>query len=255
MIDPAQLFPFRKPQAAPALRLVCLPFAGGAASLYRAWPKLLAPDIEVCPVELPGRGLRFGEPVLTDMPALCDHLAPAIERLLDRPLALFGHSMGALLAFEVAVRLEQRHGTAPVRLFVSGRPAPHLATPTSLHLADEQTLVTDVARLGTPDRIVFDDPDLRSLVLPALRDDYRLVETHAFDKSRRVGPDIVAYGGDRDPACRIGALRNWAELTAGGFRQRIFPGDHFYLAPCEPAVVADVAGDLEGAGLFAAGHS
>src|ERR1700759_3287184 len=116
-----RVFPLRSKALQPRLRLLCFPYAGGTALLYRRWPDLLPPSIDVCPVELPGHGFRFSEDLARDMAGLCDVLAPAIERLCDGvPLALFGHSMGARVAFEIA----QRHAAHVVHLFVSGSVAP-----------------------------------------------------------------------------------------------------------------------------------
>src|SRR5262245_46733711 len=103
-MNPAKVFPFRRKVVEPRLRLLCLPFAGGASSLYRSWPRAL-PSIEVWPVELPGRGARMDEPPCADMTELCDGLSAAIDQVADLPLALYGHSMGARIAFELARRL------------------------------------------------------------------------------------------------------------------------------------------------------
>lgn len=232
-----------RPVTAPRLRLICFPHAGGTAGSFRGWAERL-PAVEVRAIQYAGRQDRLNDRFPASLAALADELTGSLAGLLDTPVALFGHSMGATLAFEVAVRLERESRTSPVQLFVSGRPAPHRVTRTGLHLAGDEQLVEEVIRLGNPDPIAFTDPGLRELVLPALRDDYRLLETHRFDASRRIESPIAAYGGDRDPACRIGALKDWADLTAGAFRQRIFPGDHFYLGPCEPALVADIAEHL-----------
>ncbi|MFC0528343.1 thioesterase II family protein [Phytohabitans kaempferiae] len=236
-----------RPLRAPSVRLVCFPHAGGTATFFRTWADRL-PGVEVLAIRYAGRQDRLADPFPGSLAELADEVTAALVPLLDTPVAFFGHSMGALLAFEVTSRLEERHGVSPARLLVSGRPAPHRAAPCSLHLADEAGLLAEVERLGNPDPLVFADPELRALVLPALRDDYRLLETHDFAR-RAVRAGIVAYGGDRDPACGLRALPAWAELTTGGFAQRVFPGDHFYLVACEPALVADVAGRLSAAPL------
>src|SRR5262245_156411 len=114
----AKLFPFRRAVGQPRLRLLCLPYAGGTASLYRQWPDGLPSAIEVCPVELPGRGVRLGEPPSSDLSRLCDDVIAAIDELPGLPMAVFGHSMGAKLAFELARRLDDRI----VYLFASGSP-------------------------------------------------------------------------------------------------------------------------------------
>ncbi|MDQ1026936.1 surfactin synthase thioesterase subunit [Streptomyces umbrinus] len=231
----------------PRLRLVCFPHAGGSAQLFRGWAARLPPDIELLAVRYPGRQERLAEPCRTDMATLADEITTALLPRLDGPLALFGHSMGSSVAYETALRLESRHGVVPRRLLVSARSAPHRARRTGLHLRGDDELVAGVRQLGSLGSEAYDIPELRELLLPTLRADYRLIEDYrpAAPPVRLRAP-ITAYLGRDDPGCVQADVLAWSELTASGdFALRTYPGDHFYLAPREAELVADITKDLD----------
>lgn len=229
------------------LRLVCLPHAGGSAGFFQTWAARLPDSVDVLAVRYPGRQDRLSEPCVDRMDVLADRVTEALTGYLDRPLALFGHSMGASVAYEVAVRLEERFGVVPEFLFVSGHGAPHVTRIDQHpdHLDDEEFLVR-IAALGEVDPVVFRSSKLRELVVPALRADLRLIHGYLPRAPRSVSAPITAYLGTGDPACDRESVSAWAELTTGGFRLRAFPGDHFYLVPARAELLADLTAQLAG---------
>jgi pyochelin biosynthetic protein PchC len=234
-----------RPHPGARQRLVCLPHAGGSASFFRRWHDAMPESVELHVVQYPGREDRLGERCIDDMGVLADEITRALRPLLGRPAALFGHSMGAAVAHEVARRLEAEHGFVPARLFVSGRPAPHRATPGAIHLQGDEGLLADVRRLGGTRGAVLDDPDLRDLVLPAIRSDYRLIERYRPEAGGRLlHAPVVAYRGDRDPDVDRDEAAAWAETTTGGFELRELPGDHFYLVDRRDELIGDVLARL-----------
>lgn len=230
----------------PRLRLVCFPHAGAGATAYRAWPDLLPPDIELLSVCYPGRQDRFGEPNAASLDALAAGIADALVPLAGTPFALFGHSMGALVAYEVAVRLEQAHGIVPHHLFVSARRTPDRMDSRNLHLADDETLIAEMGRLGNGELNIFAFAELRDLMLSVLRADYRLLYEHPRRALTTISAPIVAYGGDRDPGCAPDDAAAWAPATCAAFELRVFPGDHFYLVPSAADLVSDLVTRLSG---------
>ncbi|PHN27905.1 alpha/beta fold hydrolase [Pseudomonas phytophila] len=214
----------------PALRLFCLPYSGASAMVYLRWRRSLPAWIEVCPLELPGRGRRFNEPLQTDMPALVAQLAVELEGRLDLPYVLFGHSLGALLAFELAHAL-RRKGAPPARaLFVSGAPAPaHREYHTDLQAeqSDEQ-LLARLRQLGGTDEAVFADPEMLLLTLPVLRADFLLCGRYRYDRRALLSSPIHVFGGKQD-RMSVEALSAWQNETAEGFSLEMFDGDHFFI--------------------------
>jgi pyochelin biosynthetic protein PchC len=236
-----------RPTPDATLRLVCFPHGGGGATFFRPWALTAPEDVEVLVVQYPGREDRRGEAVLTEMSALADSAAQAIADGVPGPLALFGHSMGALVAFEVARRLEVG-ASQPQRLIVSGREAPHRARPSAKHLLDDAQLWADVGRLGGTHATLLESDELRALVLPTLRADFRLVAEYRVAARTPLQTGISAFTGIADPDVEIPRVESWRDWTSGGFELRSFPGDHFYLAPERRAVLRAAldaaAGDL-----------
>lgn len=237
-------------RAAPRIRLVCLPYAGATAAAFREWPGRLPEDVEVLAVQLPGRGWRMREPPLRDIATMADRVTEALDAV-EGPLALFGHSMGAWVSFEIARRLTRR-GRVPRILLASGRQAPALGsrTPPMSHLDDRAFVETVQTRYGGIPREIRADPDLLELLLPILRTDVAALERYRYGAGEPLPCPIVALGGRQDPRVPTELLTSWAEETSAGFRARSFPGGHFYLndpgSGFFEAVARELAGDRPG---------
>ncbi|NKD88680.1 alpha/beta fold hydrolase [Haematospirillum sp. 15-248] len=213
-----------------AVRLFCLPWSGGSASIYRGWERFLPAGIEVCPVELPGRGTRFADPLIDAMGTLIPEMAVALEPFLDRPFALFGHSLGALLAFELSSFLNRSRGYAPVHVFVSGRrPPQEPSEPPFRHCMDDESLKRNLVALGGMPEEVQSSPELLALLLPVLRSDFRLTEQYSYDGQITLGSPLTAYVGSRDPEVSVSVMQDWNNVSADTFSLRTLDGDHFYL--------------------------
>ena len=212
-------------------RLFCLPYAGGAASIYRTWHQHLPAEIEVWAVQLPGRENRIRENPFTNAADLVQALLPNILPYLDKPFALFGHSMGALIAYELAHALSQQ-GYSPTHLLVSGRRAPFLpdAEPPLHTLPTIDLFLSAVQqRYNNLPAVIFADAELRDLFAPLLRADFTLVEIYQYRERAPLPCPIVAFGGDADPQVTEDELRAWQQLTQSNFALHLLPGGHFYL--------------------------
>lgn len=227
-------------------RLICFPHAGVGAAVYRFWPAGLPEDLEVCAVQLPGRANRLSEPALASIPALVDALVPALMPHLDLPFAFFGHSMGAVLACEVARALRASGGAVPEHLIVSGRRPPSIPNPDPpLHCLPDDQFVEEIDRRygGIPVEVLEHD-DLMALLLPCLRADVTALETFQPRREPPLDCPISAFGGSEDSLTPRDHLDAWRSETRGVFRVRIFPGDHFYLDPRRAEVLAELSSTL-----------
>lgn len=231
----------RRAQSQPRLRLFCFSHAGGGTTLYQPWRALLGPDIDVCPILLPGRESRRRETPERRVEPLLEPLFGELLPLADRPYALFGHSMGTVLAFEMAQRFARRHWRQPSALLVSGRRAPHLPSrrPPYSGLPDAEFLEAVASLNGTP-TAMLEAPDLLRLFLPALRADFQLVEAYRPGGSEVLGCPVEVLLATSDPEITRVEADEWARWTTGRFAVTEFPGDHFYLAGGRGDVVSFV---------------
>jgi surfactin synthase thioesterase subunit len=223
------------------LRVFCFAHAGSGASFYSRWHKLLPPDVEICRIALPGRETRRQENAYTQMRDLIPPLFAALRPFMDQPFALFGHSMGAAVAYEVARQCEA-HGINHLRhLFVSGRRAPHLPARRRpfYNLPIDEFLAMLQSLSGTPDSVMAEQ-GLLDLFLPCLRADFELIETYVPLPGIKLQTGISAYCGDTDPEVECSELSAWRHATDGHFKSRIFNGHHFYLQPMTPELTEEL---------------
>jgi surfactin synthase thioesterase subunit len=228
-----------------ALPLVCFPHAGGSATAYAPLARAVPPFLDVVAVQYPGRQERLREPCVDQVPLLAEQIGAALGPLAGGPLVLFGHSMGAVLAFEVARRLP----APPGALFVSGRRAPSRTRVETVHLRDDAGLVAELQRLSGTDARILEDEEVLRMVLPAVRSDYRAIEMYRYREGPPLTCPIVALYGDADPRVTSDEVEAWASHTVGGFRAHRFPGGHFYLSARLPEVVDVIVDSLTGFGL------
>ncbi|QKV96743.1 thioesterase [Streptomyces sp. NA02950] len=223
-----------------ATRLVCLPHAGGSASYFFPVSKALSPKVDVLAVQYPGRQDRRNEKCFDSIRDLADALVPELLPWTDKPLALFGHSMGATLGFEVALRLEQK-GVVPVTLFASGRRAPSAHRDETVHQRDDEGLIAEVKSLSGTDSQLLGDDEILRMVLPAIRSDYKAAETYRYLPGPRLAAPIQAHVGTSDPKATVEEARAWSEHTTGDFALHTYPGGHFYLNSQASGVIASIS--------------
>ncbi|MEV0387445.1 alpha/beta fold hydrolase [Nonomuraea sp. NPDC050643] len=212
-----------------APRLICFPHAGGAASHYFTLSRQLEPRIEVLAVQYPGRHDRRREPCVTTIAELTEHVHTAIGGLTDRPFAFFGHSMGAVIAYEVARRLQDRGEPLPLRLFASGRRAPSTHRTDLLHLRDDAGLIADMVAAGGTDPRLLRDEELLADIVRVARNDYRAIETYSWTPGPPLRCPITALTGDADPKTTLDEASAWGRHCTQGFDLITFSGGHFYL--------------------------
>ncbi|MEO3777225.1 beta-ketoacyl synthase N-terminal-like domain-containing protein [Micromonospora sp. B11E3] len=229
----------RTPDPAARLRLFCLPYAGGSASLFRDWADELPAGVDVCPIELPGRQQRHREPAFTQMSALARTLAGVLRPHLDLPYAFFGHSMGGLIAFELTRQLRREGLPGPAHLYVSAARAPHLPDlEPPLHRLPEARLIEKLRAMnGTPEEMLR-DPDAIALYLPVLRADFAMVETRIHHTEAPLDVPLTVFGGERDDKVTRDALAAWRDQAGGDFAVEMLPGDHFFVQRDRAALLA-----------------
>ncbi|KAA8996663.1 thioesterase [Affinibrenneria salicis] len=222
-----------------AVRLICLPHAGGAASFFRDWGEALPDDIDVISVQYPGREERIDEPLVGCMSELIYALTQEIRGLLDRPYVLLGHSMGGIVAYELCQAMSRIGLRLPEHLIVSACEAPVHHQGGSLHIADDPTLCETLSRLGGTSSALFSSPELRALLLPVIRNDYCLIEQ--YRPAPVISPlpvPVSAFIGREDHELTREQACDWRMYGASGFDLKIFSGGHFYLRQQMSSVIS-----------------
>lgn len=230
-----------------ALRLFCFPYAGGGAPIFRIWPKQVPPEVEICPVHLPGRGRRLPERPYRQIEPLVRAIAPALAPQLGRPFAFFGHSMGALIAYDLARLLRREYALEPAQLFVSGCRAPHIpdTTPTIFNLPEPEFLEA-LVRMGGTDPTILENAEILKLMLPVLRADFEIVETYRYVPDSPLGCPVTVFGGLTDPEASREQLEEWRQHTTAPVSLHMLPGDHFFLHKSQDQFFRLLAAELTG---------
>ena len=227
------------------LRLFCLPFGGAGASIYRNWHHSLPKSVEVCPIQLPGREERHSEKPFTHTAPLVTELGQVLEPYLDRPFALFGHSMGALISFELTRHLRRQNQPMPVQLFLSGRPAPQVPAlcPPTFQLPDLE-LIEELRRMqGTPEAVI-QNPEMMELLLPLLRADFELCQTYHCQDEPPLDCPFFVFGGFDDADVPKENLIVWRTQTTYPMRLQMFSGDHFFVLSSQQELLHIVSQQL-----------
>jgi len=222
---------FVRPQVKPEAksRLFFFPYAGGAPAVFTKWCADLPSHIEGIVVHYPGRGSRFNEPVINDMSRMVADLAQNIQPLLDKPFPFFGHSMGGLIAFELARKLRTQHLQTPSQLFISACDAPHLPDANQkIHQLPDDEFLHELDQLnGIPGELK--NPEVMSLLLPIVRADFQLVENYEYQPDEPFDFPILAFGALNDPRVNRERIEAWSIHTKAKFVSQFFPGNHFFI--------------------------
>jgi medium-chain acyl-[acyl-carrier-protein] hydrolase len=242
---PERWLAYREVNPRARLRMFCFPYAGGGASAYRGWSSSLPANVEVCPVQLPGRESRLREQPFTRPEPLIQATADALLPYLDMPFVFFGHSMGGMISFELTRELRRRGKAQPLHIFTSGRRAPSQPPREEpIHDLPEPQFIEKLRELnGTPEE-VLQHAELMKLLTPVLRADFSVNETYTFTEEPPLAPGISAFGGLGDDEVTREDLEAWRPHTRGKFRLRMMPGDHFFLHSAKDLITEAVARDM-----------
>lgn len=238
---------YRQPRPEAQIRLFCLPYSGAGASVYRLWGQELPDLIDVCPIQLPGREHRFREKSFTRVGPLASALCAALDREFNVPFAVFGYSVGAAVAYELAVQLRRRGHAGPVELLLAARPPPHIEDDSPrLHRLPDRALCEKLREFGSAAAEMLAMPELLATLLPVIRADIELNETYRTSGEPVLDCPITVFGGSQDRRAKGCDLAAWGELTRGPCRVKLFPGGHFFLHESRESLIAAVAETLGG---------
>jgi medium-chain acyl-[acyl-carrier-protein] hydrolase len=227
-----------------ALRLLCVPYAGGNARVYAEWSRCLPAAIQIVACQLPGRGPRIAEAAAHDVGTVVEELVRDLTPYLDTPLAVFGHSYGALIAFELT-RAVERIGVTPYRLYASASRAPHiLASTRARHLLSDAELIDELRRIGGTPAAILDSAEMMQLLLPTIRADLQADETYSYVAGPTLQCPITALAGDCDANVSADDLVAWGRHTRAGFTVRRYNGGHFFLHTNQTELLSELRRDL-----------
>lgn len=242
----SQWFVFPRPVPHPSMRLFCFPYAGGSTTVFRPWADELPVSVEVGIVRLPGRESRLREAPFTQMRPLVEALTDALIPYLDRPFAFFGHSLGAIISYEVAHHLARHYGAGPNRLIVSGHAAPQRPrVQDHAHELPAEEFKDHLRRLNGTPQAVLDSPELMTLFEPILRADFALSETYVYRPRPPLDCPITVIGGSDDPQVHPDDLHGWFDQTRDEFSLFMLPGDHFFIHSANRDLLAILTEDLQ----------
>ncbi|KAB8143140.1 thioesterase [Chloroflexia bacterium SDU3-3] len=234
-----------RPNPGARMRLFCFSYAGGGASVFRTWPEALPPDVELCAIQLPGRESRIGQPAFTRIGPLLAAVAAAIEPYLDRPFAFYGHSMGALVSFELARQLRRASGRLPLQLYLAAYRAPHLPNPNFkiYHLPSEVFKV--VLRAEGTAEMILQNEELMKVMLPTLRADFELCDTYEHRTEPPLECPLAIFGGLDDVRISTADLEEWPRHAGAGCSLTMLPGGHFFLHSAQAQLCGAIADSLQ----------
>jgi surfactin synthase thioesterase subunit len=231
-----------KPRPDALLRLFCFPHGGGGPQAFKSWADNLPKEIEVYCLNLPGRFSRRNDPPIHNMPELSDQIVHALSAYLDKPFALFGHSVGALVAYEVTRGLEEKGSPLPVRLLVSAHKVPHDALEEEpMYNLPDQELVQKIIDLGLVPAEVLENKELIDFILPPLKADFEVSETYKYTERNPLPVAITAMGGEGDTLLSPEDLDAWKEYSSLSFQSFLYKGDHFYTETLQKEVLKDIS--------------
>ncbi len=239
VINQSWFRPFKKPSAT-RLRLFCFPYGGSGPAVFRNWPGHMPQEVEVIGILYPGREARISEPLIPNIKQMSQSLMASILPRLDKPFAFFGHSMGALIAYELASQLGAEHGQAPEHLFVSGAYAPHVSDPDPIHQLPERQFLAALVELNGMPQEVLENKELLEYALPVIRSDFFACADYRNQQGLQVRCPITAYCGDQDTRVPVADVEQWRQYTQADFDLRVLPGDHFFLHSHEQRMLAEI---------------
>jgi len=222
-------------------RVFCFPFAGAGSSIYRSWIEEMRPEIDVCPIQLPGRENRIQEPAIDNVEQMVAEVIEVIKSYLDTPFAFFGHCIGALIGYELASELKRQFQPAPEHIYVSAFRAPDYENPNRvLHGLTDMEIKEELRGYGGFPDAVLDNDDVMCTLMPMLRADFALHENYGFNGYQRLECPISVFGGDEDHIVRQEHMENWKDRSEAEVNMRIFKGGHFFLSANKEAILEEI---------------